>query len=138
MESKKQNIPQNDVTDNSKMEEKLLFSSVNDLDINQICAILEENNIPFVRRDDGSGAYMNIYMGQSIQEKSIFVSNEFYEKSQELISPFLTDVSPEDEKENSTNPKSSLDKYTLIRRLCGIIFLGLPLLAIILLLIFSR
>lgn len=54
-----------------------LFSSVNEYEIKQACSILTENNIPFIRKDDGSGAYMNLYMGQSIQAKRIFINSDW-------------------------------------------------------------
>ena len=63
-----------------------IFSSSNEYEINQVCAILKDNNIPFIRKDYGSGSYMNIYMGQSIQEKKIFVNNDCCDKALELIS----------------------------------------------------
>ena len=65
-------------------EEIQLFSTTNEYEINQVCAILEENNIPYIRNDYGSGSYMNLYMGQSIQEKAIFVHKNDYDKSLEL------------------------------------------------------
>ena len=45
-----------------------ILSSSNEYEINQVCSILEDNNIPFIRKDYVSGSYMNIYFGQSIQE----------------------------------------------------------------------
>ncbi len=88
-----------------------LFSTSNEYEINQICSILTENNIPFIRKNDGSGSYMNLYMGQSIQEKRIFV--------------------------NKKDNDSSSNKYTLIRRSLGFLVLGMPILAIILVIIMS-
>ncbi len=70
--------------------EKQLFSTSNEHEINQICPILTEYNIPFIRKNDGSGSYMNLYMGQSIQEKRIFVSKKDYDKLIELISSFIS------------------------------------------------
>ena len=57
-----------------KVEEVLLVSSLDDITISQICAILNDNNIPFVKVDEGSGAYMNVYMGFSNQGKNIIGS----------------------------------------------------------------
>lgn len=113
--------------------EKLLFSTSNEHEINQICSILTENNIPFIRKNDGSGSYMNLYMGQSIQEKRVFVSKKDYDKSIQLISPF---ISNEINVEEDINDSSS-NKYTLIRRCLGFLILGMPILAIILVIIIS-
>ena len=42
-----------------------LFSSIIEDEIKQVSSLLEDNKIPFVRRDYGSGSYMNLYYGQS-------------------------------------------------------------------------
>lgn len=98
--------------------ETQLFSTSNEYEINQICSILTENNIPFIRKNDGSGAYMNLYMGQSIQEKRIFVNKKDYDKSIELIFSFISneiDVEEDISEEKQVDNDSSSNKYTLIR-----------------------
>ncbi len=120
--------------------ETQLFSSSNEYEINQICSILTENNIPFIRKNDGSGSYMNLYMGQSIQEKRVFVSKKDYNKSIELISPFISnEIEVEDDinEEKQVEHDSSSNKYTLLRRCLGFLILGMPILAIILVIIMS-
>lgn len=117
-----------------------LFSTSNEYEINQICSILTENNIPFIRKNDGSGSYMNLYMGQSIQEKRIFVNKKDYDKSIELISSFISneiDVEEDISEEKQVDNDSSSNKYTLIRRSLGFLVLGMPILAIILVIIMS-
>ena len=104
-----------------------LFSSVDEYETNQVCAILKENDIPFIKRTDGSGAYMNIYMGQSIQEKRIFVSESDYSKSLELISPFISN-----EEEISETEDDDGKKYILIKRAWIWLMLGLPIFVIVL------
>ena len=125
MEKKQENI------------ERQLFSTSNEYEINQICSILTENNIPFIRKNDGSGSYMNLYMGQSIQEKRIFVSKKDYDKSMELISSFIAneiDVEKDISEGKQVSNHNSSNKYTLIRRCLGFLILGIPILAIILVL----
>lgn len=120
--------------------ETQLFSTSNEYEINQICSILTENNIPFIRKNDGSGSYMNLYMGQSIQEKRIFVSQKDYNKSIELISPFIPneiDVEEDINEEKQIDNDSSSNKYTLIRRCLGFLIIGVPILLIILAIIIS-
>ncbi|MCI8470840.1 MAG: DUF2007 domain-containing protein [Clostridia bacterium] len=117
-----------------------LFSTSNEYEINQICSILTENNIPFIRKNDGSGSYMNLYMGQSIQEKRIFVNKKDYDKSIELISSYISneiDVEEDISEEKQVDNDSSSNKYTLIRRSLGFLVLGMPILAIILVIIMS-
>lgn len=104
-----------------------LFSSVDEYETNQVCAILKENDIPFIKRTDGSGAYMNIYMGQSIQGKRIFVSESDYSKSLELISPFISN-----EEEISETEDDDGKKYILIKRAWIWLMLGLPIFVIVL------
>lgn len=125
--------------ENNENLEVQLFSSPYEYEINEVGAILTENSIPFIKKQDGSGAYMNLYMGQSIQEKRIFVSIEDYNRALELISFLISDdidteneILEEDLKNNNSNTK-----YTLIRRGLGFLILGMPILAIILVIIMS-
>lgn len=41
-----------------KIEEKLIYSTTNEFDVEQICQILKNNEIPFIKKDSGSGQYM--------------------------------------------------------------------------------
>ena len=63
-----------------------LFSSIIEDEVKQVCSLLKDNKILFVRRDYGSGSYMNLYYGQSFQEKKIFVNEKDYHKALEIIS----------------------------------------------------
>lgn len=65
---------------------KELYKSADDFLVSQICAILEDNNIPYIKRYDGAGSYLNISMGTSMNLKRILVGEEDYEKAIELIS----------------------------------------------------
>lgn len=113
-----------------------LFSSVDDYEINQICSILAENNIPFIKKSTGSGSYMDLYMGHSIQEKRIFVSTKDYDRSLELISSFISDDVNNDKEIEYENDTTS-DKYILARRGLGLLILGFPILVIILVILIS-
>ncbi len=107
-----------------------IFSSSNENEINQVCSILSDNNIPFLRKDYGSGSYMNIYFGQSIQDKKIFVNEECYEKALELISTVLSNANLleegiqelEETEENDNSDK----KYQWIKYLLCLLILGIP------------
>lgn len=125
--------------ENKEILEVQLFSSPNEYEINEVCAILTENSIPFIKKQDGSGSYMNLYMGQSIQEKRIFVSIEDYNRALELISFLISDdIDTENEiLEEDLKNHNSNTKYTLIRRGLGFLILGMPILAIILVIIIS-
>ena len=122
----------------NKYEEVLLFSSLNYYQINEVCAILTENNIPFIRKDDGTGSYMNLYMGHSYQEKSVFVSKKDYEKALELISIVTTNDA---EEEVETFDEEQQDKIsntlTLISKIAICTVLILPVLLIILMMVLA-
>lgn len=123
----------------NEYEEILLFSSLNDYQINEVCAILTENNITFIRKDDGVGSYMNLYMGHSFQEKSVFVSNKDYDKALELIAVFTTNNAEEEkfeEEHQSKNDRTS-NKLTLISKIAICLVLILPILLIILMAILT-
>ena len=117
-----------------------IFCSLDEYEINQVCAILGDNNIPFIRRDYGSGSYMNIYLGQSIQEKKVFVNEECYDKALELISTiFYNANSVEDIQELEENEENydSNKKYKWIKYLLGFFILGVPCIIVIIAIIFS-
>ena len=117
-----------------------IFCSSNEYEINQVCAILGDNNIPFIRRDYGSGSYMNIYLGQSIQEKKIFVNEECYDKALELISTIFSNANSVEDiqelEENEENDDSD-KKYKWIKYLLGFFILGVPCIIVIIAIIFS-
>ena len=107
-----------------KMKEVKLISSTDNILIGQICNILKENNIPFEKRTDGSGEYLNIAMGQSNQETSIIINEEEFDRASELIEVFSSnevEESEEDKKANEENQKD-VEKYKKMRR-NGIIIL---------------
>ena len=122
------------------IKEVQLISTSNEYEINKISAILRGNNIPFIRRDKGVGAYINLSMGQSTQEKRIFINKDDYNKSLELISSIISNNSIEelsddsDDEEQKENNKYN-KRYILIRRVTGLLIIGLPILAVILLII---
>lgn len=70
------------------MEEKIIYESTDELLISQIAALLEDNQITYIRKDLGCGSYLNILMGQSYSTKQILVSEQDYEKAKELIETF--------------------------------------------------
>lgn len=118
-----------------------IFSSSNEYEISQVCSILDDNNIPFIRKDYGSSSYMNIYFGQSIQEKKIFVHEDYYDKALELISTIFSNstFAEEDiqELEESKENDDSDKKYRWIKYLLSFFVLGVPCIILIVAIIFS-
>ena len=115
-------------------KEKELFVSADEYIIEQACAILQNNNIPFIKRTDGSGSYINISMGHTVQDKRIYVNEEDYDKALELIEPF---AKKEENEEIDDDMQKEINKYAIIKKLMVLFVFGLPLLAIILIIIAS-
>ncbi len=118
-----------------------IFSSSNEYEINQVCSILGDNNITFIRKDYGSGSYMNIYFGQSIQYKKIFVNEDCYEKALELMSSILANANSSEEnieELDETEDNDDIDKkYKRIKYLLAFFILGIPCSIIVMVIIFS-
>ena len=112
-----------------EITEKQLFSSSDEYTIEQVCAILENNNIPFIKRTDGSGSYINISMGQTVQDKRIFVNKDDYDKSLKLIEPFITQ---EDNEELDPDMQKEINKYARIKMLMVLMVFSLPILVLVL------
>ena len=127
---------------NKNGNEVEIFSSSNEYETNQVCEILSDNNIPFIRKDYGSGSYMNIYFGQSIQDKKIFVSEECYDKALQLISSIFSNDNfvkegiqeLEDMEETEAEDKSH-KKNKWIDTLLRVCILSIPCILVILLII---
>ena len=118
-----------------------IFSSSNEYEINQVCSILGDNNISFIRKDYGSGSYMNIYFGQSIQDKKVFVNEDCYDKALELISTIFSNTNFAEENiqelEGTEENDDSDKKYKWIKYLLGFFILGVPCIIVIIAIIFS-
>ena len=115
-----------------KIEEIQLFSSIDECIIEQVCAILNNNNIPFIKKTDGSGSYINISMGQTVQVKRIFVNKEEYDKAIKLIEIFTT---LEEDEELDEDMQKEINKYAIMKKIMILLIFGLPILAIVLIFI---
>ena len=125
------------------MKEKKLFEDNDEFLVKQIESILKENGIPYIRKDEGIGSYMNVTYGQSFGlSKSIYVSDENFEKAQNAIQifneqDFEDEAIPDELKESQEELEEDLksnQKYGIPKKIFKIlIVLGfvLPLLCII-------
>ena len=109
------------------MEELELFKTSNEYEISQIIEILKQNNIPYIRRDDGIGSYMQLYMGQSFQLKRIFVSKENYDEAKKLMEFF--DFNEDNNKEE--NEENDEKKFRKMKKIAGFLSLGIVIIFII-------
>ena len=116
------------------MEEKLLYTSNENLDIIQVEGILEENNIPYVKKENGTGQYMNIAMGTSFQEQSLYVNEEKYEEAAKLIQDF----SDQNERnETDIEMEEDLKKAKLLRNILIYGFIIAPTLILLLIVVLA-
>lgn len=74
------------------MEEKLLFSSTDNMEIDYICSVLKEHGITFTKKTEGAGDYLTIAAGNLFNYTTeIFVSNAQYEKAEELVNSIYSE-----------------------------------------------
>ena len=108
------------------MEEKKLFEDSDEFLVSQIEKILKENEIPYIRKDEGIGSYMNVTYGQSFGlGKSIYVSSEDFEKAQNAIQifneqDFENEEIPEELKQTQEDIEEELDsnkKYGIPKKI---------------------
>ena len=107
------------------MEEKEIFKSSEEILISQICQILKENNIPYIKRYESTGSYLNIVCGFNQRAATIYVSEEEYHKAINLIEIFNeesaeyeNDEIPEELKEEVVEGKieQDINKYKKLKR----------------------
>lgn len=63
----------------------LLRTANNNFELDLITNLLEDNNIPYVLKDHGSGGYMRIIGGSSIYGTDILVDEGFFERANEIL-----------------------------------------------------
>ena len=126
-----------DLKINDEENEVQLISNPDEIIINQICAILKDNNIPYIKRYDGSGSYLNMSMGGSIQEKRIYVLNRDLDKAKELIEPFISNETGEVNYQEQDEEDESYKKYNLIRKIAVWYILSIPIFVILLVIVCS-
>ena len=114
-----------------------LISNSNEIIIAQICDILKENNIPYIKKYDGNGSYLNMSMGSSIQEKRIYVLNRDLDKAKELVEPFISNDTEEDNYQEQDEEDKIYKKYNLIRKIAVWYVLSIPILVILLVIVCS-
>lgn len=66
-----------------------LVTSTNKLIFDEIYAFLEDNSIPYFVKDEGD--YMRLISGFSLYEKGIYVSEDDFDKANELLVYFMND-----------------------------------------------
>ncbi len=71
-----------------KVELVLLRSTNDNYEISLIKSVLEDANIPFIVKEQGSGGYMKIIGGISLFGTDIYVDKKSLEKARELLDSF--------------------------------------------------
>lgn len=103
------------------MEEKKIFEDSDEFLVKQIETILNENNIPYSRRDEGAGSYIGVAYGQSFGlAKAIYVSNEDFEKAQNAIQIFNEQDFEEDIPDELKETPEELEEDLKVNKKYGI------------------
>lgn len=121
-----------------QLQEIKLYEDSNENNIRIVIGILEDNEIEYIRRDSGSGSYMNLYMGESIQTKSIWVKKKDIEKAQALID-IVNQGMPEEleEVEQQEDENYYYKRKRTLSNILAIIFIGIPFIVIMIAIILS-
>lgn len=80
-----------DIKENEHLDEiELVILKVinNNFELGLIKSILEENQIPYIVKDRGTGGYMRIISGDSLYETEILVEKSTFEKANSIIEGF--------------------------------------------------
>ena len=126
---------------NINMEEKEVYSSSDDILVDQICQILKNNDINYIRSDDGATAYLNVAWGNNLGIKRIFVNSDEFEKAAQLIEELIQNNDdniseeknyeesiPEELRNNNEEEDEELNKdINKYKRLWRILFAWIPL-----------
>lgn len=124
-----------------KIIEKEIYKNTNEILVLQICEILKENNIPFIRKDDGVGDYLNKVWGNNIGTKRIYVNSKEYEKAKELLDIFNKSIEendegiPEELKESEESTLENMKEINKYNKMKKILFVWLPLIMVLILII---
>lgn len=86
MFKKDKGIKENDHVD--EIELVVLKTINNNFELGLIKNILEENQIPYIVKDQGTGSYMRIISGDSLYETEILVEKSTFEKANSIIEGF--------------------------------------------------
>lgn len=139
------------------MEEKEVYSSRDQILIDQICQILKNNDINNIRRDEGATAYLNVALGNNLGVKRIFVNSDQFEKAIKIINDFFQnneEYIKEELRENDKNEENipeelrksneednleeDIKKYKKMEKIYAWIPLSLTIIAILLTIILPK
>lgn len=76
---------------NTKDEELQLvkLTTIKDeYELNLLKSILEDNNIPFIVKDYGTGGYMRMITGSSLDRTDILVEKSMFENAKSILDEF--------------------------------------------------
>lgn len=74
-------------TDEQNESQTLLVSNLNTMEAEIIISILESYNIPYLKKNEGTGGVMEIYAGYNNYGINIYVQPEMLQIAKELINP---------------------------------------------------
>ncbi len=121
-----------------------IFGTVDEVERQMVVNLLTDSGITCVKKDEGSGEYMRLYMGTSFYTKEIYVDKQDYERAKEIIDNYQgTVVEEEEEKiEEKETQQSDYKRKMMQKRIIALLILmimfGLPILLMIIVFIFSN
>lgn len=120
-----------------------IFGTADEVEMQMVANLLTDSGITCVKKDEGSGEYMRLYMGTSFYTKEIYVDKQDYERAKEIIDNYQGTVAEEEEEkdEKETQPsdyKRKIMQKRIIALLILMIMFGLPILLMIIVFIFSN
>ncbi len=78
---------------------ELLTTTHDDVELSILCSILEEEKIPYLKRDRGSGGSVRIITGYSMFGTDLLVPTSEIDRARELLEAFRNGEPVEDESE---------------------------------------
>lgn len=123
------------------MEEKIVFESTDEVLVVQVCEMLKERNINYIRRNEGVSSYLNIVWGSNTtvgMVKKVFVDKDDYEKAKEIIEIFNKDIEnsedeeiPKELKDNNESQEEINKEINKYKRMKAILFVWISLIMIL-------
>lgn len=108
-------------------------SVANELEAELIINLLHENNIPCIKKSNGAGGYMNIYMGYSIFGEEIYVAQKDYQVAMDLLSVLsINNNSIEEEEKEDFYHIPFYKNPQIVARILLFVFVGTLLMTVIL------
>ncbi len=86
---------------------KLLETAYGDVEVALVCGILDDEQIPYLTKDRGSGGVVRVFMGNSLMGTDILVPEEKYEDAKAILDAYKNAPAEEIDGESDESEKDS-------------------------------